>query len=242
MRRRRESEADELADGLFDMLMMLLWWAGPVVAGLAFVVLHFAVPLLSQRLSAGSSDNVGVNAMGTMLSQVFGGVSAMLAPLFAGAVIVIWLVTLYRKRERRQLLNKTTELEKVRSLHWQDFEHLVGEYYRRRGYTVQERGGSSPDGGVDIVISKDGRRTRVQCKHWKVFKVGIAPVRELLGVVTHAGAEGGILVTSGQFTTEAYDFAEQSRIELFDGERVMEMIRSVQDARHETPVRITDPD
>lgn len=44
-------------------------------------------------------------------------------------------------------------------------------------------GGNRPDGGVDLVLKKGGRRYLVQCKHWKTWQVGVAVVRELNGVI-----------------------------------------------------------
>jgi restriction system protein len=74
-----------------------------------------------------------------------------------------------------------------------------------------------------------GELILIQCKHWKAFKVGVAPVRELLGVVTSRRAQKGILVTSGVFTGEAKTFAHpNSQIELVDGNMLLELIRDVQ--------------
>lgn len=57
---------------------------------------------------------------------------------------------------------------------WQQFETLVGEGFRRRGYSVKETGGGGPYGSVDLVLSKNGEKTLVQCKQWKAFKVGVS--------------------------------------------------------------------
>ena len=78
---------------------------------------------------------------------------------------------------------------------WREFEMLVGEWFRKQGYTVTETGGVA-DGGVDIILTKDGETYLVQCKQWKAYKVGVNIVRELLGVMVTQGAAGGYLVTS----------------------------------------------
>nr|WP_260263875.1 restriction endonuclease [Delftia acidovorans] len=41
---------------------------------------------------------------------------------------------------------------------------------------------------MDLVLSKDGEKTLVQCKQWKAFKVGVATVREVYGVMAADGA------------------------------------------------------
>jgi restriction system protein len=38
---------------------------------------------------------------------------------------------------------------------------MVGEVFRRAGYAVEERGGRSLDGGVDLVLRGDGERVIV---------------------------------------------------------------------------------
>ncbi len=53
----------------------------------------------------------------------------------------------------------------------------------------------------------------------------MAPVRELLGVMTAAGAAGGYVVTSGTFTEEARRFAAGREIELIAGDALARMIR-----------------
>jgi hypothetical protein len=90
---------------------------------------------------------------------------------------------------------------------WREFERLVGEAFRQRGYTVTGFGGSGPDGGVDLGLMKNGERFLVQCKHWRKEQVGVTVVRELNGVIAAASAQGSFVVTGGQFTREAREFA-----------------------------------
>lgn len=60
------------------------------------------------------------------------------------------------------------------------------------------------------------------------FKVGVAVVRELYGVMTAQGAAGGFVVTSGSFTAEAVAFAQGRNVRLLDGK---ELFRMIQQAR-----------
>jgi restriction system protein len=113
-------------------------------------------------------------------------------------------------------------------LSWREFEQLVGESFRRRGFSVKETRGGGADGGVDIVLSRGTDRYFVQCKQWKARQVGVASVRELYGVMAAGSVAGGYVVTSGVFTEEARRFAEGREIELIAGDRLVEMIRSAQ--------------
>ncbi len=112
----------------------------------------------------------------------------------------------------------------LREMSWRDFELLIGEAFRRQGYEVQEQGGSAPDGGVDLVLRKHGKRYLVQCKHWKAWKVGVKVVRELYGVMAAENADGGFVVTSGVFSKEARNFAADKHIVLMDGEQLRDFL------------------
>jgi restriction system protein len=114
---------------------------------------------------------------------------------------------------------------------WQEFEILVGEAFRLDGYSVKETS-SGADGGIDLILRKEGEQFFVQCKQWKAFKVGVTIVRELYGVMAAEGAAGGFVVTSGVYTQEAKAFAEGRNIKLIDGAKLTELIKKVQKNRH----------
>lgn len=118
----------------------------------------------------------------------------------------------------------------LNNMSWQDFEALVGEYFRRTGYTVSETGGGGADGGVDLVMKKDGETFLVQCKQWKAYKVGVSTVRELYGVMAAQGATGGFVITSGVFTDEARAFGTGRNIKLVNGEELHALIREARPA------------
>jgi len=114
----------------------------------------------------------------------------------------------------KPVLDAQKGLDTVKSLNWRDFETLVGEVFRRKGYFVLENAGTGPDGEVDLRLRKDGKKVYVQCKHWKAKQVGVKIVRELYGVMTGKSADEGIVVTYGTFPKEARDFAKGKPISL----------------------------
>ena len=118
----------------------------------------------------------------------------------AGVVLLAGLTAAFQKAGRRDLYDQQRSLESIRALDWREFEQLTGEAYRRQGYRVTENGGGGADGGIDLILHKAGERWLVQCKQWRVFKVGVKPVRELYGVLMAHLAEGAIFVTSGTYT------------------------------------------
>jgi hypothetical protein len=127
---------------------------------------------------------------------------------------------------------QTTEklLEKLRSIDWFQFEKLVALLYRKLGYTASRRGGANPDGGIDLVIEKDGRRAAVQCKHWKTWNVGVKPVREFLGALTDAKLTKGILITLRGYTGDARQLAAKHGIEIVNETGLAHMLEKT-DAR-----------
>ena len=100
---------------------------------------------------------------------------------------------------------------------WQAVEELVGEYFRRREFSVTESRRAGPDGGIDLELTKRGEYYLVQCRHWRAVSVDVETVREFHRVMARRHAVGGFVVTSGSFTTEAATFAEDRAIELIGG-------------------------
>jgi restriction system protein len=149
------------------------------------------------------------------------------AVFVAGLIFLLGVFSAVRQRADRRLLDRHGDVDAMRSLTWQEFERLVGEAYRRRGYSVVPMGGGGADGGVDLVLTKDGT-SLVQCKHWKAYRVGVKEVRELFGIVTAEKAKTGILITSGHFTDEAKAFAAGKPLELVDGHGLLRLVQGVQ--------------
>ncbi len=121
----------------------------------------------------------------------------------------------------------TEPLDSTAKLPWREVERLIGEAFRRRQYTVTGFGGGGMNGGADLGLMKNGERFLVQCKHWCKQQVGVTVVRELNGLISAQGAHGGFVVTGGRFTPEAREFAQQTKIQLIDGESMHELIDGV---------------
>jgi restriction system protein len=147
-------------------------------------------------------------------------------------LLLVGAATSAIKRWKRQgLVAKMacgTDGSALRAMNWRDFELLVGEAFRLRGYSVTETGGDGPDGGIDLQLTTAGETFLVQCKHWKAYKVSVKVVREIYGVMAAQGAAGGFVVTSGVFTAEARSFVQGCNIELIDGAALKTMIDTAQ--------------
>ena len=151
------------------------------------------------------------------MGLVFGGFAA-LAVLLAGATAGI------RKATRSKIYDAQTSIDSIRELSWSQFELLIGEVYRRQGYGVVETGGGGADGGIDLKLKGRLGTVLVQCKQWKVYKVGVKPIRELYGVLMAERADRAIFVTSGVYTREAQEFAIGKPMQLIDGAALCQLI------------------
>lgn len=119
----------------------------------------------------------------------------------------------------------TTELlDQLQEIDWFQFEKIVALTYRKQGYSVARRGGASPDGGIDLVIEKNGQCRAVQCKHWKAWKVGVKGVREFLGALTDGGFKEGIFITLRGYTEEARQLAVKHHIQVVDRAELAAML------------------
>jgi len=123
-------------------------------------------------------------------------------------------------------------IQQLRAIDWFQFETLVALAYRKLGYTVTRRGGAKADGGIDLVVEKDGERWAIQCKQWKTWNVGVKAVREFLGALTDAGIQKGIFITLCGYTGEAKLLAEKHGIEIvneFGLAQMLELTEAVSD-------------
>jgi restriction system protein len=236
MARRKKSNP---AEDMVELVAMLPWWAGCILALISYVWLHrIATQPAITTLVPGQAAAVLTQSLWQALAMI----GQYLLPVLclAGAAVSAY------GRHRRQKLVTTVAggdaPDALNGITWQDFELLVGEAFRLQGYQVAESGGGGADGGVDLVLRKGGEKFLVQCKQWKAFTVGVTVVRELYGVMAADGAAGGFVVTSGRFTDEAKAFAIGRNVKLVDGSRLFEMIRQAQTARSNgTTVRDPQP-
>ena len=200
---------------MIELVALVPWWVGVALAVVSYVWLHAVAsgPLVVAAPASGHLADAMVGAVwhgwATALQYVL--------PIIglAGSAVSAW-----RARARRRLLARAgtgTAGQAITDMTWQEFELLISEAFRHQGYAVMETGGGGADGGVDLVLRKGTEKFLVQCKHWRARQIGVAPVRELYGVVAARGASGGFLVTSGQFTENARFFVRSVPIKLIDG-------------------------
>lgn len=240
MARRKKSSP---AEDLMELVALMPWWAGCVLALVSYLLLHGVA-------TKGAATSTQLGAMMTQsIFLAFASVGQYLLPLiclFGAALSAVG------RSKRKGLVSSvvgSSSANALNNMSWQEFELLVGEGFRQQGYQVLENGGGGADGGIDLVLRKDGDKFLVQCKQWKAFTVGVTVVRALYGVIAASGAAGGFVVTSGRFTDDAKAFASGRNITLMDGEALFKLIkqpagtRATQSPPVETasPITVTTP-
>lgn len=114
--------------------------------------------------------------------------------------------------------------EQLRTIDWFQFEKLIALAYSGTG-TVTRKGGANPDGGIDLIVERQGEQVGVQCKHWRSWTVGVKVVREMIGALADAGLKKGIIVSLNPYSQDAVDLAARHNIELVDEQGVVDLIK-----------------
>jgi restriction system protein len=218
-RRRRDSFLTDV----LTIASKLPWKISLMAAVVSMALLHLVAVTTAPIATARSMADMGPVMVHQMIHTF-----AFLFQFVIPPALVIGAAVSYFKQRRSVMLFKevrTGSGRDVGSLDWQQFEILVAEGFRHQGFSVFEKGGSAPDGGVDLVLSRGRDKYLVQCKQWRAQQVGVTIVRELYGVMTAERAAGGYVVTSGRFTADAKKFAAGRNIELIDGGRLPSLLR-----------------
>jgi len=161
----------------------------------------------------------------------------VLLPIIALVVGSIWLRQ-HRKKEAARLaealrvegLLQAQHLDALLTVSPTEFEQIVANLLAAVGFIVLSAGGGAGDLGADIVCrNPQGHRFVVQCKRYAPGnKVTSPAMQSFIGMAhLHHGA-AGIYVTTSSYTKAAAELAQQHGIDLYDGERLVELARWVQ--------------
>ena len=119
-------------ESILNLVARLPWRVGVCLAVGTFVFLRYILPLFL-------SGNPFLKNVTEFL--------AILSPIIGLVLLAAAGVSALQSMERGQMLAEQKGLGTLKELSWQQFEELVGEVFRRRGYFVLENPGAGPDGG-----------------------------------------------------------------------------------------------
>jgi restriction system protein len=112
-----------------------------------------------------------------------------------------------------------------------EFEQLMLQLFEAiPEFDEVRRTRSRADGGIDLVAINTthfvGGRIAIQAKRYASHrKVDIAAVREIVGSISQREFNKGIIVTTSDFTKAAREEATRLGVELYDGERLLWLLR-----------------
>lgn len=132
--------------------------------------------------------------------------------------------------ESYAVANTIDEATNLAAMDWEDFEHLIRELFEKE---FKSNGGevkitqASRDGGVDAVVFDPdpirGGKIVIQAKRY-TNTVGVSAVRDLYGTVMNEGATKGILVTTADYGSDAYEFAKAKPLTLLNGSNLLHLL------------------
>lgn len=149
---------------------------------------------------------------------------------------LIWIITYFvsikRKNDELKMYNnilKTNlqeQLNKVDMLEGIEFEKYIGQLLKNIGFTNVIITKGSGDFGADIIAEKENIRYAFQCKRFST-PIGPKPIGEVLRGMNKYKCTRGIVVTNNYFTKQAIQEASISDIELWDRNKLSNLINVI---------------
>jgi Restriction endonuclease len=102
------------------------------------------------------------------------------------------------------------------------FEEFLARIFRSLGYQVQLTK-TTGDQGVDLIVTRNGRRIAVQAKGYD-GSVGNDSVQQAHTGMAYYGCDGCAVITNSRFTRAAEDLAGRVHCTLIDGDRIAALI------------------
>lgn len=116
------------------------------------------------------------------------------------------------------------KVDPFRTMPQDDFHQLMSEFFTRNGFKVEPAPSGLGD-GVDLMLSKNSKTFVAQYRHWREHRVGVPMVREQYTVMQAAKANGVYVITTGEFSYKAIQFAEDKNISLIDGLKLRRLVK-----------------
>lgn len=96
-----------------------------------------------------------------------------------------------------------------------EYEYVVADYLREKGYVDVEVTQGSGDFGIDVIAYRDGHKYAVQCKYYS-SPVSQPAVREAVAGMAYYDCDKAMVVTNNCFTSAAKELAEVNGVELVE--------------------------
>ncbi len=127
------------------------------------------------------------------------------------------------RNESNSSRHSLVKVNPFRKMPVEEFERLLVGFFTGNGFTVEPQPPGLGD-GVDLMLSKDDKIFVAQYRHWRELRVGVPMVREQYTVMQAARADGVYVITAGEFSYKAIQFAEDKNISLIDGIKLRRLV------------------
>ncbi len=145
--------------------------------------------------------------------------------------------------QRKRLLRDSRSIADIIGVFSDDpyeFERFVANLYRKIGYDVKQTS-KSRDGGYDLIMEKNNRKTIVECKCFsKGHHIGRPLIQKLVGANQVAKSDQMIFVTTSDFTDAAIEYAEQTGVRLVNGSVLLRMKNEIYGVEDEIRLNLED--
>ncbi len=137
----------------------------------------------------------------------------------AAATAYLWLI-------RRRDDETAAGLLALAGMRWRDFSRLGLEAMELRGLVrIPSAHEENQEHSSSFVLSGEGKRQLLACKHGSAYRIGSAAVDEFASEIRLRGTQGGILVTEGMLDKDGLEKAERHNIEIIDGPRLWPTVK-----------------
>jgi len=192
-------------DNLLVILTKQPWWVSAIVSLLVYLTLKYLVPLISFE-----------NFILQGFLKVIATVPSALAMLF----LFPGMISFVNALERLVLFKRFHNMDRVFKLSTEDFPKWLFAYFKKQGFSVSND--LFPDNPLhDLRLKKDEKRTLVYGRYWKRELVEEEDIRLAYQDMSESYGDDCIVITSGQFTSEAREYAKARPIQLIDRPRFL---------------------
>ena len=106
-----------------------------------------------------------------------------------------------------------------------ELENIIANMYKQLGYRNVEVTQPTRDSGADVIMKRKKNKYVVQVKKYsKENKVGTEDLQNLQGAKEHYRANCMKIVTTGFYSSVALDYAYRHRIEVIDGDELLNLM------------------
>jgi restriction system protein len=127
--------------------------------------------------------------------------------------LVIGCIAAWRQLRTPSPARVAERLDALRSMSWREFSAALEAAYQREGYAVRRLAGPA----ADFELTREGVRSLVSAKRWKVARAGIEPLRELAAASGSDAVVARLFIVAGEITEQARAFATGNGIRIVEG-------------------------